>query len=125
MSGECNALIFDFRGGTFNVSLLAIEEDIREVKATTGDTCLGGEDFNNCLINHFIQEFKCKNKRDLSLNLHALLCHYTACKRARCILSSTTKTSIDIDSSYKGIDFYTSITCACFEELCQDPSTAH
>ena len=65
--GERNVLIFDLGGGTFDVSLLTIEEGLFEVKATAGDTHLGGEDFDNRLVNHFIQEFKRKNKKGLTL----------------------------------------------------------
>ena len=65
VAGERNVLIFDLGGGTFDVSLLTIEEGIFEVKATSRDTHLGGEYFDNCLINHFIQEFKRKNKKGL------------------------------------------------------------
>jgi len=118
--GEKNVLIFDLGGGTFDVSLLTIEEGIFEVKATAGDTHLGGEDFDNRLVNHFVQEFKRKNKKDLSSNARALRRLRTACERAKRTLSSATQTSIEIDSLFEGIDFYTSITRARFEELCQD-----
>ena len=107
-------------GGTFDVSLLAIDEGIFEVKATAGDTHLGGEDFDNRLVNFFIQEFKRKNKRDISTNQRALRRLRTACERAKETLSSSAQTSIEIDSLYEGIDFYTSITRARFEELCAD-----
>jgi L1 cell adhesion molecule like protein len=118
--GEKNVLIFDLGGGTFDVSLLTIEEGIFEVKATAGDTHLGGEDFDNRLVNHFVQEFKRKNKKDLSGNARALRRLRTACERAKRTLSSAAQTSIEIDSLFDGIDFYTSITRARFEELCQD-----
>ncbi|KAI3655772.1 hypothetical protein MP638_003496 [Amoeboaphelidium occidentale] len=119
-TGEKNVLIFDLGGGTFDVSLLTIEEGIFEVKATAGDTHLGGEDFDNRLVNHFCQEFKRKHKKDLSDNARALRRLRTACERAKRTLSSATQTSIEIDSLYEGIDFYTSITRARFEELCGD-----
>ncbi|RCK63448.1 Heat shock protein SSA1 [Candida viswanathii] len=118
--GEHNVLIFDLGGGTFDVSLLAIDEGIFEVKATAGDTHLGGEDFDNRLVNFFIQEFKRKNKKDISGNQRALRRLRTACERAKRTLSSSAQTSIEIDSLYEGIDFYTSITRARFEELCAD-----
>ncbi|KAH8078238.1 hsp71-like protein [Filobasidium floriforme] len=118
--GEKNVLIFDLGGGTFDVSLLTIEEGIFEVKATAGDTHLGGEDFDNRLVNHFVQEFKRKNKKDLSPNARAVRRLRTACERAKRTLSSAAQTSIEIDSLFDGIDFYTSITRARFEELCQD-----
>ncbi|CAE6431481.1 unnamed protein product [Rhizoctonia solani] len=120
VQGERNVLIFDLGGGTFDVSLLTIEEGIFEVKATAGDTHLGGEDFDNRLVNHFVQEFKRKNKKDLSTNPRALRRLRTACERAKRTLSSAAQTSIEIDSLFEGIDFYTSLTRARFEELCQD-----
>ncbi|CAH6721316.1 heat shock protein Ssa2p [[Candida] jaroonii] len=119
-SGEQNVLIFDLGGGTFDVSLLAIDEGIFEVKATAGDTHLGGEDFDSRLVNHFIAEFKRKHKKDLSGNQRALRRLRTACERAKRSLSSSAQTSIEIDSLFEGIDFYTSITRARFEELCAD-----
>ncbi|KAF2994311.1 70-kilodalton heat shock protein [Neopestalotiopsis sp. 37M] len=141
--GERNVLIFDLGGGTFDVSLLTIEEGIFEVKSTAGDTHLGGEDFDNRLVNHFVNEFKRKNvskenhsntpltrhtdanmidlqKKDLSTNARALRRLRTACERAKRTLSSSAQTSIEIDSLFEGVDFYTSITRARFEELCQD-----
>ena len=117
---EKNVLIFDLGGGTFDVSLLTIEEGIFEVKSTAGDTHLGGEDFDNRLVNHFVQEFKRKNKKDLTTNARALRRLRTACERAKRTLSSAAQTSIEIDSLFEGIDFYTSITRARFEELCGD-----
>ncbi|KAF8547848.1 heat shock cognate 70 [Imleria badia] len=117
---ERNVLVFDLGGGTFDVSLLTIEEGIFEVKATAGDTHLGGEDFDNRLINHFIQEFKRKNKKDLTSNPRALRRLRTACERAKRTLSSATQTSIEIDTLFEGIDFYTLLTRDDFEELCQD-----
>ncbi|KAI9310041.1 hsp71-like protein [Zopfochytrium polystomum] len=118
--GEKNVLIFDLGGGTFDVSLLTIEEGVFEVKATAGDTHLGGEDFDNRLVEHFMQEFKRKYKKDLSSNLRAVRRLRTACERAKRTLSGSAQASIEIDSLYEGIDFYSSITRARFEELCQD-----
>ncbi|KAJ7864062.1 heat shock protein 70, partial [Mycena leptocephala] len=120
VTGERNVLIFDLGGGTFDVSLLTIEEGIFEVKATAGDTHLGGEDFDNRLVNHFAQEFTRKYKKSLSSNLRALRRLRTACERAKRTLSSATQTSIEIDSLFQGIDFYGSLTRARFEELCRD-----
>ena len=120
VAGERNVLIFDLGGGTFDVSLLTIEEGIFEVKSTAGDTHLGGEDFDNRLVNHFVAEFKRKNKKDLSGNARAMRRLRTACERAKRTLSSSAQTSIEIDSLFEGADFYTSITRARFEELCQD-----
>nr|XP_028952450.1 probable mediator of RNA polymerase II transcription subunit 37e [Malus domestica] len=115
--GEKNVLIFDLRGGTLDVSLLTIEKGIFEVKATTNDTQLGGEDFDNRMENHFVQEFKRKNKKDISGNPRALRRLMTSYERAKRTLSSTAQTTIEIDSLYKGIDFYSTITRARFEEL--------
>merc|ERR1711998_480938 len=119
-SSERNVLIFDLGGGTFDVSLLTIEDGIFEVKATAGDTHLGGEDFDNRLVNHFVQEFKRKNKKDLPSNARSLRRLRTACERAKRTLSSSTQTSIEIDSLFEGVDFFSSITRARFEELCMD-----
>ncbi|XP_077307376.1 heat shock 70 kDa protein-like [Lithobates pipiens] len=118
--GERNILIFDLGGGTFDVSILTIDEGVFEVKATAGDTHLGGEDFDNRMVNHFVEEFKRKHKKDISQNKRALRRLRTACERAKHTLSSSTQASIEIDSLYEGIDFYTSITRARFEELCSD-----
>jgi heat shock protein 1/8 len=117
---ERKVLIFDLGGGTFDVSLLEVQGHFFEVKSTAGDTHLGGEDFDNRLVNHFVTEFKRKHKKDLTSNARALRRLRTACERAKRTLSSSTQTSIEIDSLYEGIDFYTSITRARFEELCQD-----
>lgn len=119
-SGERNILIFDLGGGTFDVSLLTIEDGVFEVKATAGDTHLGGEDFDNRMVNHFVEEFKRKHKKDLMTNQRALRRLRTACERAKRTLSSSTQASIEIDSLLDGIDFYTSITRARFEELNAD-----
>ena len=120
VGGERNVLIFDLGGGTFDVSILTIEDGIFEVKSTAGDTHLGGEDFDNRLVNHFVQEFKRKYKKDVTTNKRSLRRLRTACERAKRTLSSSTQASIEIDSLYEGTDFYTSITRARFEELCSD-----
>ena len=155
---EQNVLIFDLGGGTFDVSLLTIEEGIFEVRSTAGDTHLGGEDFDNRLVNHFtqvrlttaptratapllllnmtpscrickncplklpacVQEFKRKYKKDITGNPRALRRLRTSCERAKRTLSSSSQTSIEIDSLYEGVDFYSSITRARFEELNMD-----
>ena len=120
VGGERNVLIFDLGGGTFDVSILTIEDGIFEVKSTAGDTHLGGEDFDNRMVNHFVTEFKRKHKKDISGNPRALRRLRTACERAKRTLSSSSQASIEIDSLFEGIDFYTSITRARFEELCAD-----
>merc|ERR1712017_43515 len=119
-AGETNVLIFDLGGGTFDVSLLTIDDGIFEVKATAGDTHLGGEDFDNRLVNHFVQEFKRKNKADISGNARSLRRLRTACERAKRQLSSGTNATIEIDSLHEGQDLYSSITRARFEDLCGD-----
>ncbi|CAO3642070.1 unnamed protein product [Mucor hiemalis] len=120
VEGERNVLIFDLGGGTFDVSLLTIEDGIFEVKATAGDTHLGGEDFDNRLVTHFMQEFKRKFKKDITGNARAIRRLRTACERAKRTLSSAAQTTIEIDSLFEGVDFYTSLTRARFEELNQD-----
>jgi len=120
VGGERNVLIFDLGGGTFDVSILTIEDGIFEVKSTAGDTHLGGEDFDNRMVNHFINEFKRKHKKDINDNKRAVRRLRTACERAKRTLSSSTQANIEIDSLYEGIDFYTSITRARFEELNAD-----
>merc|ERR1712077_43757 len=119
-SGESNVLIFDLGGGTFDVSILSIDDGIFEVKSTAGDTHLGGEDFDNRMVDHFVQEFKRKHKKDLTGNKRALRRLRTACERAKRTLSASAQASIEIDSLFDGIDFYTSITRARFQELCSD-----
>ncbi|XP_026554397.1 heat shock-related 70 kDa protein 2 [Pseudonaja textilis] len=119
-AGEKNVLIFDLGGGTFDVSILTIEDGIFEVKSTAGDTHLGGEDFDNRMVSHFVEEFKRKHKRDIAGNKRAVRRLRTACERAKRTLSSSTQASIEIDSLFDGIDFYTSITRARFEELNAD-----
>lgn len=117
---ERNVLIFDLGGGTFDVSILAIEDGVFEVKSTAGDTHLGGEDFDSRMVNHFISEFKSKHKKDISDNKRAVRRLRTACERAKRTLSSSTQASVEIDSLHEGTDFYSSITRARFEELNTD-----
>jgi heat shock protein 1/8 len=118
--GERNVLIFDLGGGTFDVSLLTIEDGVFEVKATAGDTHLGGEDFDSRMLTHFIEEFKRKEKADMRANPRALRRLRTACEKAKRTLSSSTSAAIEIDALFDGKDFYSSITRARFEELCGD-----
>ncbi|GJQ84477.1 hypothetical protein Trydic_g15677 [Trypoxylus dichotomus] len=121
LKGEKNVLIFDLGGGTFDVSILTIDEgSLFEVKSTAGDTHLGGEDFDNRLVNHFVEEFKRKYKKDLSGNTRALRRLRTACERAKRTLSSSTEASLEIDALHEGVDFYSKVTRARFEELCMD-----
>merc|ERR1712043_150173 len=117
---ESNVLIFDLGGGTFDVSILTIEDGIFEVKSTAGDTHLGGEDFDNRMVDHFTKEFQRKHKKDLTTNKRALRRLRTACERAKRTLSASAQASVEIDSLFEGVDFYTSLTRARFEELCAD-----
>jgi heat shock protein 1/8 len=118
--GERNVLIFDLGGGTFDVTLLSIDGGIFEVKATAGDTHLGGEDFDNRMVDYFKTEFKTKYGKDISENQRAVRRLRSACERAKRTLSSSTQTTLEVDSLYEGIDFYTNITRARFEQLCGD-----
>nr|WGF13370.1 heat shock protein 70 [Sinohyriopsis schlegelii] len=121
LKGEMNVLVFDLGGGTFDVSILTIDEgSLFEVRSTAGDTHLGGEDFDNRMVNFFAEEFKRKHKKDISKNARALRRLRTACERAKRTLSSSTEASVEIDSLHDGIDFYSKITRARFEELCID-----
>ncbi|XP_068624646.1 heat shock protein 68-like [Battus philenor] len=121
LKGERNVLIFDLGGGTFDVSILSIDEgSLFEVKSTAGDTHLGGEDFDNRLVNHLADEFKRKYKKDLRANPRALRRLRTAAERAKRTLSSSTEATIEIDALYEGIDFYTRVSRARFEELNSD-----
>lgn len=117
---ERSVMIFDCGGGTHDVSLLTIEGGYFEVKATGGDGHLGGEDFDNRLVSYFVEEFRRKSKKDISGNARALRRLRTACERAKRALSSSTQTSIEIDALYEGVDLYSTISRARFEELCAD-----
>ncbi|CAH9123597.1 unnamed protein product [Cuscuta epithymum] len=112
-----NILIFDLGGGTFDVSIVTIQKDVFEVKAVSGDTHLGGGDFNNRMVGHFVAEFKRKWQKDISANPRALGRLRAACERAKRVLSSNTETPIEIESLFEGIDFYSSISRARFEKL--------
>jgi len=117
---EKNVLIFDLGGGTFDVSLLTIEEGIFEVKATAGDTHLGGEDFDNRMVDYFLTDFKRKFRKDMSKNQRSLRRLRTACERAKRTLSSSAQAHIEIDSLFDGVDYNATITRARFEDLCMD-----
>ncbi|KAJ9549073.1 LOW QUALITY PROTEIN: hypothetical protein OSB04_021616, partial [Centaurea solstitialis] len=118
--GEVNVLIFDLGGGTFDVSLLTIEKESIKVKVAGGDTHLGGEDFDNRMVEYFVAEFNRKHKKDISKNSRALGRLRVASERAKRILSSTTQTFVEIDCLYDGVDFSSKITRAKFEELNMD-----
>jgi L1 cell adhesion molecule like protein len=115
-----NVLIFDCGGGTFDLSILNIDEGVFEVLSTAGNTHLGGEDFDNRLVDHFITDFKRKHKLDIRTSAKAQRRLRTACERVKRTLSSSTTASLELDSIMEGVDFYTSITRAKFESLCDD-----
>jgi len=110
-------LIYDLGGGTFDVTLLTIEDGIFEVKATAGDTHLGGEDFDGRLVDYCVQEFQRKHKVNLRDNQKALRRLRTYCERAKRTLSSSQQTTIEIDSLADGEDFSMTLTRSKFEEL--------
>lgn len=116
---EQNVLIFDLGGGTFDVSLLTLDSGVFEVKATAGDTHLGGSDFDTAMVEHCVAEFKKKSKVDLLSHPRSMRRLRTACERAKHTLSSATQASIEVDSLYDGIDFSTTLTRAKFESLCE------
>uniref|UniRef100_A0A8R1I4D3 Uncharacterized protein n=1 Tax=Caenorhabditis japonica TaxID=281687 RepID=A0A8R1I4D3_CAEJA len=121
ISDEKNVLIFDLGGGTFDVSILSIAEgSIFEVRSTAGDTHLGGEDFDQRMLQHFMNEFKRKTGKEISPNPRAIRRLRTACERAKRTLSSSSEATIEVDSLFEGIDFHSKITRARFEELCSD-----
>ncbi len=115
---EKNVLVFDLGGGTFDVSLLTIDEEIFEVKSTAGNTHLGGEDFDNRLVQHFREEFKRKHKKDIGQSARSLRRLRSQCERAKRTLSSAHQTTIEIEALFEGIDFQTTLSRARFEDLC-------
>ncbi|KAL2329573.1 hypothetical protein Fmac_017154 [Flemingia macrophylla] len=114
---ERNIFIFDLGGGTFDVSLLTIKDKNYHVKATAGNSHLGGEDIDNRMVKYFVEEFKRKNKVDISGNPRALRRLRTACERAKRTLSSAITVTVEVDALFQGIDFYSSMTRARFEEI--------
>ncbi len=117
---ERNILICDIGGGTTDFTVLSLDDGVYEVKATKGDNHLGGEDFDNRLVNHFIEEFQRKFKKDIRGNARAVKRLKTVCERAKRTLSTSASTNVEIDALYEGIDFYTTITRSRYEELCAD-----
>lgn len=121
LKGDKNVLIFDLGGGTFDVSILTIAEgSLFEVRSTSGDTHLGGEDFDSRMVDHFAQEFEKKYKKNLRDNPKAVRRLRTACERAKRTLSTSTEANVEVDALFEGIDFYSKITRARFEELNSD-----
>ena len=117
-SDNQNVLIFDCGGGTFDVSILNIDDGVFEVKATAGNTHLGGEDFDNIVVQHFAEEIKRKLKKDVTQSARAMRRLRTACERAKRTLSTSTTASIELDGIIEGEDFYSTLTRARFESLC-------
>ena len=117
---ERNILVFDLGGGTFDVSIVTIDETVYEVKSTSGDTHLGGEDFDQRMMEYFIKEFNAKTKTNMRASKSALRRLRTACERAKRLLSSQVTATVEIDSLFEGHDFSSSISRARFEELCGD-----
>jgi len=117
---ERNILIFDCGGGTTDVSILNIDDNVFEVKATSGNSRLGGEDFDTRIMYHFAEEFKRKYKKDIMESKRAVRRLRTACEQAKRTLSSATVATVEIDSLHDGQDFSTTITRAKFENLCDD-----
>ncbi len=118
---EENVLVFDLGGGTFDVTLLTIDNGVFEVRATSGDTHLGGEDFDQRLMAHCVEQFKRKHKgMDVSDDPKALQRIRKQCELAKRALSSATQTTVDVDAVHQGIDLSIPISRAKFEELCSD-----
>tara|TARA_R110002072_G_scaffold256534_3_gene415393 strand:+ start:477 stop:2432 length:1956 start_codon:yes stop_codon:yes gene_type:complete len=117
---EKHILIYDIGGGTLDCTILSIEDGVFEVKSTAGDCYLGGEDFDTRLVQHFMQEFRRKHKKDLSENKRAVRRLRTSCENLKKTLSSSTQATLEVDSLFEGIDFASTITRARFEELCGD-----
>jgi L1 cell adhesion molecule like protein len=116
--GELNVLIFDYGGGTLDVSILTLDSGVFEVKSTAGNIHLGGEDLDNILTHHMADEFKKKYKKDLMGNSRSVGRLRTACERAKRALSTSTQATIEIDSLFEGLDFNAVITRAKFDVLC-------
>jgi heat shock 70kDa protein 1/2/6/8 len=113
-----NILVVDVGGGTADFTVLEMDEGMFSVKATKGDSFLGGEDFDNCLVQHFAEEFKRKNKVDITTNKRAMRRLRTVCENAKRTLSSSAQACLEIDSLHEGIDFNSTISRAKFEQLC-------
>jgi len=117
---ETNILVFDFGGGTHDVSLLNLSDGIFEVKATAGDVHLGGEDIDMILVEHCLKDFQKRHREDISNDKRARRRLHTACERAKRTLSSATTATIEIDSLWKGIDYTMVLTRARFEDLASE-----
>jgi heat shock protein 5 len=119
-STESQIIVYDLGGGTFDVSLLSIDDGVFEVLATAGDTHLGGEDFDNRVIDYFVKEYKKKNGVDVTSNLRAMGKLKREVEKAKRTLSSQMSTKVEIEAFEGGNDFAETLTRAKFEELCID-----
>jgi heat shock protein 5 len=119
-SGEKNVIVFDLGGGTFDVSLLTIDDGVFEVLATSGDTHLGGEDFDQRITDHFVKLFQKKNNVDIKSDPRALQKLKSEVEKAKRDLSSVIQVKITIENLIDGIDFDETLTRARLEELCAD-----
>ncbi|KAF7091673.1 hypothetical protein CFC21_094229 [Triticum aestivum] len=113
-------LVYDLGGGTLDVSLVVVKKDVLQVMATSGDSHLGGEDFTNNMVDHFVNEFKRKNHKDIRGNKKAVRNLRNSCEKAKRMLSSQAQTVVDIEALFEGIDFHAPINCALFEHLNED-----
>jgi len=122
-SGERFVLIYDLGGGTFDVTVLSIDDGVFEVKSTAGDTHLGGEDFDRRLVQYLLHDFCKKNKLDINTvekNVKTTRRLHIAAETAKKTLSSSTVASVEVDALYEGIDYNGTITRARFEDMCSD-----
>ncbi|KAK9748932.1 hypothetical protein RND81_02G091300 [Saponaria officinalis] len=120
ISGKRNVLVFDLGGGTFDVSLVSIDDEVFEVKSVSGDTHLGGGDFDCRMVSHFVAEFERKHGKDISGNPRAISRLRSACERVKRTLSSAMSANVDIDCLFDGIDFSSMLSRARFEKLNMD-----
>merc|ERR1712146_780779 len=118
--GEKNILVFDLGGGTFDVTLLTIDNGVFEVLATAGDTHLGGEDFDQRIMKYFLKVFKKKHKKDMSKDKRAMQKLRREAERVKRALSTQPNARLEIDSLYDGVDFSETLTRARFEEIIND-----
>merc|ERR1711966_549230 len=115
-----NILVYDLGGGTFDVSLLTIDNGVFEVVATNGDTHLGGEDFDQRVMQHFMKIFEKKHGKDMSKDKRAVQKLRREVEKAKRALSSTHQARVEIEALFGGVDFSETLTRAKFEELCND-----
>ncbi|KAM0886524.1 hypothetical protein ACQ4PT_029628 [Festuca glaucescens] len=117
---ERTVLVYDLGGGTLDVSLVVVKKGVLHVKATAGDTHLGGEDFTNSMVDHFVKEFKKKTRKDISGDIRAVRRLKNSCEKAKIMLSSYAQAAVDEDALFEGIDFHSTITRSLFEKLNKD-----